>query len=193
MRDEAALIEEAKAGLEGAFDSLVRPHLGRAFQTACLITQQEELARDALQEALVRAYLSLGRFRAGSPFYAWFVRIVVNEAIRQTRLRRREPALPLPERADGATPEVKLLAEEQRLELWSAIQSLPVHHRTVLVLRCFEGLTEAETAAVLGVSPGTVKSRMSRARRALERRMSKNKSPWPLLRPLGTSGGMARE
>lgn len=192
MEDEATLLEQARAGTESAFDYLVRPYLSRAYRTACLITQQEELARDALQEALVRTYLSLRKFRTGGPFYAWFIRIVVNEAIRQTRRRRREAALPLPDPADAATPEAALLAREERRELWSTIQELAPDHRAVIVLRYFEGPTEAEMAAVLGVSPGTVKSRLNWARRALEQRISEPQVTRSLLRPLGVPGGMAR-
>ncbi|WP_374713669.1 RNA polymerase sigma factor [Symbiobacterium terraclitae] len=193
MADEATLVQQVKAGAEGAFDRLVGPHLARAYRTACLITQQEELARDALQEALVRAYLSLGRFRPGSPFYAWFVRIVVNEAIRQSRRGRREPALPLPEPVDPSGPEARLLALEERRELWAAIGELSADHRTVIVLRYFEEFSEAEMAAVLGVSPGTVKSRLNRARRALEQRLSRTQSPQPAIAPLGAQGGIAHE
>lgn len=193
MPDEAALIEQAKAHMEGAFDSLVRPYLTRAYRTACLITHQEEQARDALQEALVRAYLSMEWFRSGSSFYTWFIRIVVHEGVRQATRHRREASLPLPEPTDRSTPEARVLAQENRSELWSAIQALSPHHRAVIVLRYYEGLTEAEMAAVLGVSPGTVKSRLSRARRSLQRQLNQSSTARPTLGPLEVAGGMTRE
>lgn len=193
MTDEANLVSQALTGVHGAFDDLIRPHLARAYRTACLITQQRDLADDALQEALVRTYQCLHRFRPSSPFYPWFIRIVVNEAIRQTRNLRRENLRDMPEIVDENSPEALSLAREERERVWSVIQRLSVDHRTVIVLRYFEELTEAEISSVLGVSRGTVKSRLNRARRALDRQVRSSEDRTVTLIPLGARGGTGNE
>lgn len=182
MRSEASLIQQAQLGNADAFDRLVQPLLSRAYRTAYLITHDPGLASDALQEALIRAFRSLEKLRTDSPVYPWFARIVVNEALKQCRGRRKYSLLPLPEMADPTTPETALVAREEQEQLWQAVQELSRHHRAVIVLRYYEELSEAEMAALLEISPGTVKSRLFHARAALDRRLRSRSRPSPLLR-----------
>lgn len=89
VSSEEAALGPGCGGDPGAFDQLVTPHLPRAYRFAYLITHDPHSASDALQEALVRAYHSLGKVKPGRPFYPWFARVVVNEALKQARRRER--------------------------------------------------------------------------------------------------------
>lgn len=129
MHDQAELIARLRRGDNQAFDSLVHPHLQRAFRTAYLITHDPDNAADALREGLVRVYRSLGNELPETPFYPWFARIVVNEAIKQVNKNRRRSFSPLPEQAELITPERVLLDHEERERLWLAVQGLSADHR----------------------------------------------------------------
>ena len=164
------LVERARAGDAGAFAALVRGHQEIAFRTAYLITGNAADAEDAAQEGFVKAYRALGRFRAGEPLRPWLLTIVANEARNRRRSAGRRAALALraagEERPFGEaapSPEAALLAGERRAALLSAIERLRDDDRLVLSCRYFLELSEAETAAALGVRPGTVKSRLSRS------------------------------
>lgn len=182
MNSEASLIRQTQLGDAEAFDRLVQPLLPQVYRTAYLITHDPGAASDALQEALIRAFRSLGNLRPDAPFFPWFARVVVNEALKQCRGREKRSVLPLPELPDSATPESALIAREEQERLWQAIQELPPHHRAVIVLRYYEELSEAEMADLLEIRPGTVKSRLFHARAALERRLRADRAPSPLLR-----------
>jgi RNA polymerase sigma-70 factor (ECF subfamily) len=122
-----------------------------------------------VQEAFVKAFRHLSRFRAGEPFGPWLLRIVANETRNLTRSRRRREALALRlssaesegSAADGPVDEV--LAAERRAGLVAAVNALPDRERQVLVCRYFLDLSEAETAQVLAWPLGSVKSRTWRA------------------------------
>lgn len=169
-------------GREAEFRALVEPHLAQAYRTAVLILLDQGLAQDAVQEALIRAYRGLPRLHPDSVIGAWFHRLVVNEARRLARRQWRQPvpleALPEIASAPSSTPEELLLAQEDRELLWTALGSLDELHRTVLVLRYYQGLTDPEIAAALAIPPGTVKSRLHAARQKLQRRLIAARSPW---------------
>ncbi|MGZ5290979.1 MAG: RNA polymerase sigma factor [Actinomycetota bacterium] len=126
-------------------------------------------AEDAAQEAFVKAYYAIGRFRSREPFRPWILRIVSNEARNRRRSagRRERLALRLVERrgtGDAApSPEAAASVHESRALLLEALETLPERDRLVIGYRYLLDLSEAETAAALGVRPGTVKSRLSRA------------------------------
>ena len=157
-----------------SYDQLVREHQGIAFRTAYVITGSAADAEEVVQDAFVKAYRARGRFRSGSPFRPWLLAIVANEARNRRRATGRRARLPLQlaeERPSGGaapSPEVALLAREERAELLAAVDRLGAEQRAVVACRYFLGLSEAETAAVLGCRPGTVKSRLSRALARLE-------------------------
>ncbi len=163
------LVERARRGEAGAFAALVRPHQEIAFRTAYLIARNPGDAEDAAQEALVKAHRALGRFRRDAPFRPWLLAIVANEARNRRRSAGRREQLAL--RAAGQalsgdaapSPEGTTIAREQRQELLRAVERLPEEQRLAVACRYFLDLSEADTARVLGVPPGTVKSRLSRA------------------------------
>jgi RNA polymerase sigma-70 factor (ECF subfamily) len=167
--EERELVARAKRGDLAAFEELVRRHQGIALRTAYLVAGDETDAQDAAQDALVKAYRALGRFRPGAPFRPWLLRIVANEARNRRRAAGRRRALGLRAAADAASgdaapsPEAAVVSAERRGELLAALDRLGEDHRLVLSCRYLLELSEGETAAALGVRRGTVKSRLARA------------------------------
>jgi len=141
-----------------------------AFRTAYRITGEAGDAEDAAQEAFVKAYYALSRFRSGASFRPWLLRIVANEASnrrkasgRRANLALRAAAADRPSGLAAPSPEVAALAAEQRQLLVDAVNALREDDRLVISYRYFSDLSEAEMAQVLGCAKGTVKSRLSRA------------------------------
>jgi RNA polymerase sigma factor (sigma-70 family) len=163
---EGELVALARGGDGDAYASLVRAHQDVAFRTAMLITQDAAEAEEAAQDAFVKAWRALGRFRPGEPLRPWLLTIVANEARNRRRSAGRRTALALRSAAaDGEdrSAEAQVIAGESRATLLAALSRLRPDDRLVLGCRFLLELTEAETAAALGVRPGTVKSRTSRA------------------------------
>ncbi len=168
---EAVLVRRAQAGDASAYGELVTMHQGAAFRVAYLLLGSAADAEDAAQEGFVRAYLALARFRAGEPFRPWLLQVVGNEARNRRRaLGRRAGVLDRAIRAvrgDAAagiapSPEHVLLAGESHAEVRAALGHLREEERLVVECRYLLELSEAETAAALGVPAGTVKSRLHR-------------------------------
>jgi RNA polymerase sigma factor (sigma-70 family) len=167
--EHVALAERARRGDERAFEELIRMYQGIAFRTAYLLTGSAEDAEDAAQTGFVKAWQALPRFRPGSPFKPWLLRIVANEAHNRRRSAGRVQALAL--RATAAepsgdavpSPEGAALGREQREALLAAVQRLDERDRDVLTCRYLLELSEEETATVLDLRRGTVKSRTARA------------------------------
>jgi RNA polymerase sigma factor (sigma-70 family) len=166
---EAALVERARRGDPVAYEALVRAHQDIAFRTACLFAGSAADAEEAAQEAFVKAWRALPRFRAGAPFRPWLLAIVGNEARNRRRAAGRRAGLALraaQERVSGdaaPSPETALLAGGERRDLLAALGALDERDRAVIACRHLLDLSERETAQVLGCRPGTVKSRLSRA------------------------------
>jgi RNA polymerase sigma-70 factor (ECF subfamily) len=167
--NDAALAERARSGDVHAFEDLVRLYEGVAFRTAYLLTGSSADAEEAAQVGFVKAWTALPRFRRGAEFRPWLLRIVANEAHNRRRSAARRDALTrraaLEDASGGAvpSPEAATLAGEGRQELLDAVNRLDERDRDVLVCRYFLELSEHETAEVLGVRRGTVKSRTARA------------------------------
>jgi RNA polymerase sigma factor (sigma-70 family) len=167
--EEVALVERARLGDLAAYEELVRRYQQLAFRTAYLVTGGEEEAEDAVQEAFVKAFRALPRFRAGSPLRPWLLRIVANEARNRRRAAARRAALvsrmtqDRPSAGAASSAEEAVLAAERRAALVAAFDRLGPDDRLVIACRYFLELTEAETASAIGRPRGTVKSRLSRA------------------------------
>ena len=151
-----------------AYEQLVRSYQDVALRTAHLFAPDGD-ADDAVQDAFVKAYAALGRFRAGAPFRPWLLRIVANEARNRRRSAGRRAGLALRSAEDrrpddaASSPESAVLAGEQREWLLAAVNGLRSEDRDVIAARYFLELSEAEAAELLGVPRGTIKSRLSRA------------------------------
>lgn len=146
-----------------AFDALVSVRSPALLRTAYLLTGDRHLAQDLVQMSLARAYLRWGRLRDVAAGEAYVRRVMVTQAASERRRRwhGEVPTERLPDVA-GAGDDLEL-----RHALRAELARLPAGQRAVIVLRFFDDLSEAETAALLGVSQGTVKSRSSRALAAL--------------------------
>jgi len=167
--DESRLVAAAKGGDTLAYAQLLRRHQAVAFRAASLIAGSAAEAEDATQEACVRAWLALERFRPTAPFRPWLVQIAINEARNGRRAAGRRAGLALRVGDDPAgslaapSAEAETLASEERARLAAAVEELGEDDQLVIAARYFIGLSEAETATALGLRRGTVKSRLSRA------------------------------
>lgn len=170
---DAELVAAARRGDADAHDVLVRRYQRDALRTAAAIAGLAT-AEDVTQEAFVRCFRSLDRFRTDAPFRPWLLAIVANVArnhrrssMRWTRATERHSALSLS--ADWSSPvEDHALARDRAREIHAAFQALPWRLRDVVACRYLLDLSERETATVLAIPPGTVKSRLSRALDQLE-------------------------
>jgi RNA polymerase sigma-70 factor, ECF subfamily len=182
--DLAAL---AGGGDESAFERIMRRHNRLLFRTARSILRSDTEAEDALQEAYLRAWRSLGSFRADARLSTWLVRIVVNESL--GRLRRRSaqvipletamdaadhPAPPWQEDDPDRQPERVAMRAEVRRLMEARIDTLPEAFRSVFVLRAVEELSVEEVASVLEIPEATVRSRFFRARSLLREGLSRD-------------------
>lgn len=173
--DEKALIEAARRGDVGSFNQLVLSYQSMAYNVAYRILGDRDAAADATQEAFLSAYKSIGKFRGGS-FKAWVLRIVTNACYDQLRYKQRRPTASLdallvsepapirPVTDPAESPEEHAMRQELSKVIQIGIGTLPAEQRATLVLSDIQGLSYQEIADITGVSLGTVKSRLSRAR-----------------------------
>ena len=174
--EDSELVERARRGDVHAYEELVRRYQDLAMRTAYVIAGADD-APDAVQEAFVKAYRFLGRFRADAPFRPWLLRIVANEAINRRRAGRRQATLAV-RAAEGRpadygvpSPERAALEQEQHRLLVRAMNDLREEDRLVIAYRYWFDLSEAEMAEALGCARGTVKSRLSRSLARLRKRL----------------------
>ncbi len=173
--DEQTLIRAAQRGDLDAFNELVLHYQNQVYNLAFRIMGDGDSAADATQEALISAYRALDSFRGGS-FRAWLMRIVTNACYDELRRRKRRPAssldaLYVTDTAPGEvlvnggeSPEAYAQRQDLNRTLEAALQALTPDQRVVIVLSDVQGYNYQEIAEIMGVSLGTVKSRLSRAR-----------------------------
>ncbi len=182
---ERELVERSRSGDASAFARIMALHQGMVFNLAARLLGDGEEARDVAQEVFLLVYRRLGRFEGRSSLKTWIYRIVVNQCHNRRRFwhrhgRDREQALDErwagPEDASQgewrASPYQQARSRERAAAVQKALLELSFDQRSVLVLREVEGLSCEEVAAALGIPDGTVKSRLSRAREALRRRLA---------------------
>ncbi len=161
------LVDRARAGDHDAFCTLLERHRSVALRVGYTIAGDE--AEDAVQEAMIKAFHHLDRFRAGEPFRPWLLAIVANEARNRRRVHGRHRALDLRITSNSIAGTAEISAEDaalahgQHARLLVAVTALPDRDREIVALRYFAGLSEAETSYALDCPIGTVKSRLSRA------------------------------
>ncbi len=177
--EEYALIERVLDGDQGAFEPLVVEHQDWVFRLALYRLDNESDAEDAAQEAFLKAYTALKTFRKESRFKTWLYRLVCNVCTDFARRRARQDAQSLhTENEDGEeteadirderyTPEKLTIKAEDVRMVREAMDALPADCREILVLREIGGLSYDELSRALGLEPGTVKSRLNRARKKL--------------------------
>src|SRR5437879_5309086 len=175
---EQALIRRVQAGEVEAFYELVRPYERAVFLAAIAIVKNDADAEEVAQEAVLKSFKALGRFRQESKFSTWLIQIAINEAKMKLRKDRRHlyESIEQGQQSDDGDylprdfadwreiPSQALERRELRDALTKALESLPEKYRTILVLRDVNHLSITETAQVLGLSEANVKTRLSRAR-----------------------------
>ncbi len=176
---EARLLAGLQSGDALAFEVLVRTYSGRMLAVTRRLLQNEEDARDAVQQAFLCAFRSVQQFRGQSRLSTWLHRIAVNAALMKRRADASRPETPidplLPEfTSEGyhahpvdTLPETALMRREARAMVRAAIERLPENYRTVVLLRDIEELSTEEAAEALGITTTAVKLRLHRARQAL--------------------------
>lgn len=169
--DESDVIERVRRGDVGAYDILVERHLRRVVSIARGLLRNAADAEELAQEAFVRAYESIGRFRKGDPFGPWVYRIVTNLALDVLKRRRRftheeiGDDRPAPRRDDA---DLRAFSGEIAGRIDRAIESLPGMQRVVARLSLVEEFDHQEIAAMTGLAEGTVRSHLSLARKKLK-------------------------
>jgi RNA polymerase sigma-70 factor (ECF subfamily) len=169
QRPDAELLTAHVAGDPAAFTTLVHRHRDRLWAVALRTTGDPEEAADALQDALLKAHRSAASFRGDAQVTTWLHRIVVNACLDRLRRAKARPTVPLPEHdsAHPIEPSDPLGRRELAWEIDRALRTLPGDQRAALVLVDVEGYSVEETAELLGIPTGTVKSRCSRGRAKL--------------------------
>ena len=175
--DDSVLIARAVRGDSAAYEEIVQRYQQVAFRTAYVITGSAPDAEDAAQEAFVKAYRALARFREGAGLRPWLLKIVANEArnrIRSTGRRQQLELRLIQSSRPGAaatSAEAVAVASDERRRLLAMVNALSDEDRLVIASRYFLELSGEETAAALGIPEGTVKSRLSRALARLRTRV----------------------
>jgi RNA polymerase sigma-70 factor (ECF subfamily) len=189
--DETDLIHRAVAGEETAVRIIIQTHNRLLYRVARSIVRDGADAEDVLQEAYLHAFQALASFRGDSSLATWLTRIVFNEALQRVRRHTDLPVsqieppnqaashvIPFPSNGTPVADPERAMAQRQLCQLVErAIDALPQEFRTVLVARVVEGMSVAETAALLGIRPETVKTRLHRARRMLRATLADHIGP----------------
>lgn len=176
---DADLIAAHAAGDPRAFAELVRRHRDRMWAVALRTLRDPEEAADALQEAFISAFRAAASFRAESQVTTWLHRIVVNACLDRMRRRQARPTVPLPETGPGepVAHGDAMADRETRLVVNEALAALPEEQRVPIVLVDIEGYSVADTARMLGIAEGTVKSRCARGRAKLAKLLGHLRNP----------------
>jgi RNA polymerase sigma-70 factor (ECF subfamily) len=182
-RNEAAMIEKVLGGQTETFHELIRPYERSVYLMALSLLHNEAEAEDAAQEAFIKAYRYLGKFRSESRFSTWLISIVLNEA--RGRLRNKKPGLTdsIDDNSEGSPvpaqltdwreiPSESLERQEVRTLVRRALATLPLAYREVFVLRELEERNVQETAEALGITTASVKMRLHRARIMLQKELA---------------------
>ncbi len=181
MDTDVALVRKARDGDFRAFEQLFDRHRSLVYRFAYQMTSRRDDAEDVVQEAFVRAYQNLHRYRDEAKFTTWLLRIVTNLCTDQARMSQRRSALEQQEAAgaldwmtngDIEDPVNNLEADRRKIALRKALNALPMHHKSVIILRDIEEREYPDMAAILGCTDGGAKLRVLRARRALKERIA---------------------
>ena len=181
---DLSLVRRVQRGDKGAFDALVLKYQHKLVKLVMRYVRNPAEAEDIAQEAFIKAYRALPQFRGDSAFYTWLYRIAINTAKNAVVARDRNPVEYDLDRGntdesydmqgrmkDSETPEGLVLTDEIRSTVNAAIAALPDDLRTAIVLRELEGLSYEEIAAAMECPVGTVRSRIFRAREAIDQRL----------------------
>ncbi len=189
--EELQCIRKAAQGDVAAFEELVVRYQGQVFNLCLRMTADAEDAADLTQEAFVKVWKSLDTFQFDAAFSTWLYRLASNCCLDFLRSKKRRPTVSLTMETeeedeqtldvsdDAPTPEEAAISKEERETLRLAMQSIDAEQRQILTLRVVNDLSYSDIARVLGIREGTVKSRLSRARESLRKKLTEigNKRP----------------
>ena len=178
MESDLELVQRFKKGEKEIFEKLVRRYQHKVYNTTYRMLGNREDAGDLAQETFIRVYQNLDRFKEKANFATWLFRITTNLCRDQLRKRKREPVTSsLTNSSNGEqeilipdnqySPEKVSIEQERKREIQNQLGKLPFEQREILILRDIQGFSYHQIAEILKISPGTVKSRLSRARRSL--------------------------
>jgi RNA polymerase sigma-70 factor (ECF subfamily) len=181
--EEQRLVAQARQGDMTAFETLVRTHQRLVYAICRRMTGSHQAADDLAQDTFVKAYFALSRFQEGLSFVAWLRTIAVRNSLNYLRLRKKEVSLdalgsnppkadPVPARDRADEPADAVVRRQAERKFREAVAALPPEQRSVFVLRFYENQGYGEIARALDISPGTVMSRLSRARRKIRTQMA---------------------
>lgn len=178
--EDRQLVERARDGARDAFEALVRKYEAKVYHLAYGFVQDRAAADDLAQEVFLKVYLSLEKFHFRSEFGTWLYRLAVNHIKDHLRKTARKREVSLDEVSEAAFPafddvrerEEARIQDERRKAVLKVLETLPPKYRLILTLRDVEGLSYETIAETLGISPGTVDSRLYRARKMLLRKMT---------------------
>lgn len=190
LEEDTVLVKAFQAGDKSAFDELVIKHEEKLFNVCYWLLGDYQEANDSAQDAFIKAYRGLGKFRSESRFFTWLYRIAVNTCknkLQSVEYRQKNKMVPLdnpghPAATESAvgiedelqSPVVKIEKKERLALLKKAINVLPSDQKTVVVLRDIEGLSYKEIASITGLTLSAVKSRLFRGRQDLRERLTKS-------------------
>lgn len=185
--NDLELVRRAQQGDRAAFRKLFDLYHRRVYQMAVAMLRHPQDAHDVVQEAFVRVHRHLPDFQGNSSFYTWLYRISMNLVYDQLRRRKAQRAVDFDETigraeegaesnltpvVDGADPGRTAARKELAGEIQAALETLPEHHRQVILLREVEGLSYEEIAKIMNVPKGTIMSRLFHARRKMQRALA---------------------
>ncbi len=180
---DQVLVERVQKGDRHAFDLLIQKYQHRIVSLVSRYVSDPSEAMDVAQEAFIKAYRAIGNFRGDSAFYTWLYRIAINTAKNWLVARNRRPPASDIDAADAeqydidsplkerSTPENELMREEVERTVYGAIAALPEDLRTAIILREIEGMSYEEIATAMECPIGTVRSRIFRAREAIDEKL----------------------
>ena len=183
-RDEAQMIASILAGNTHEFHNLIQPYERSVYSMALSMLQNEADAEDAAQEAFLKAFRNLGKFRGEAKFSTWLISITLNEARSRLRQKKTAKTESLDELNEGGHVSPALLRDwreipsevlergEVRVMLQHAITDLPLIYREIFLLRDFEELSVNQSAEALGISVAAAKVRLHRARMMLQKKLA---------------------
>ncbi len=184
-KTDLELVRRCQKGDEAAFVKLIERYQKKVFSIALSMVKDPEDAMDIAQDAFIKINRYISNFQGSSSFYTWLYRIVVNMCIDHLRRKNKHMSVEFDERFNhkeaitGATPTMggpgevnparNLGRKELAAHIQKALDALPPYHRTVIIMRELEGLSYSEMAKTMGVSKGTIMSRLHHARQKLQR------------------------
>jgi RNA polymerase sigma-70 factor (ECF subfamily) len=178
--EEKELVRLSQEGSEEAFAALVKKYRIKVFNLAFSLTRDRDVADDLAQEAFIKAYYALPRFQFRSGFGTWLYRVAINHVRDYLRKKSRISQISIENikessilQEDKMTKEEKESTEEQRKKLvYQSLRSLPEKHQVILSLKDIQGFSYEEISKIMKISPGTVDSRIHRARKMLREKLA---------------------